>query len=360
MDYIRKTFTFEGKRYTVRGKTEKEAIMKMANKIRDLEEGKVVISGNMTVREWADKCIATYKTNQKDITREKYLCRMNSCVLSYIGDRRLKDIKRIELMEVLNHQLGKSNFQIKTTRQMLQFIFSKARENKLIVENPAEGLELPLGTTKKRRELTNNEKEHFLRVCVDDRFLVFLLTYHCGCRPVEARNVMGKDIQKMDGWNVLHIAGEKSENADRYVPIPDELYERIKGTYPFSPIAPALNGGKHTEATYYRAFNRLKREMNLSMGCKIYRNQLVPPYPLAKDFVPYNLRHTYCCNLKRANVDVRNAMYLMGHSDIRLTVNIYTHVDNNDIIMAAKQIKDYGAIGESKSVTPSVTPTGTK
>ena len=37
MDYIRKTFTFEGKRYTVRGKTEKEAIMKMANKIRYIQ-----------------------------------------------------------------------------------------------------------------------------------------------------------------------------------------------------------------------------------------------------------------------------------------------------------------------------------
>ena len=48
-EYIRKTFTFEGKRYTVRGKTEKEAFMKMANKIRDLEEGTVVISGNTLV-----------------------------------------------------------------------------------------------------------------------------------------------------------------------------------------------------------------------------------------------------------------------------------------------------------------------
>ena len=43
-EYIRKTFTFEGKRYTVRGKTEKEAIMKMANKHLDLEECRVVVS----------------------------------------------------------------------------------------------------------------------------------------------------------------------------------------------------------------------------------------------------------------------------------------------------------------------------
>ena len=40
---ITKAFTFEGKRYYVRAKTEKEAIMKVANKMRDLEEGKVVV-----------------------------------------------------------------------------------------------------------------------------------------------------------------------------------------------------------------------------------------------------------------------------------------------------------------------------
>lgn len=100
MEYIRKTFTFEGRRYTVRGKTEKEAIMKMANKIRDLEEGRIVISGNMTVREWASECVETYKTKQSMITRKKYLNRMEACVLCEIGNRRLKDIKKIELMKV--------------------------------------------------------------------------------------------------------------------------------------------------------------------------------------------------------------------------------------------------------------------
>ena len=42
-----------------------------------------------------------------------------------------------------------------------------------------------------------------------------------------------------------------------------------------------------------------KREMNISMGCKVYRNALVPPYPLADDIVPYCLRHTYCTDLSR-------------------------------------------------------------
>ena len=48
---VTKTFTYEGRRYYIRAKTEQEALIKMANKIRDLEEGKVVLSGNMTVSE---------------------------------------------------------------------------------------------------------------------------------------------------------------------------------------------------------------------------------------------------------------------------------------------------------------------
>lgn len=351
MDYIRKTFTFEGKRYTVRGKTEKEAIIKMANKIRDLEEGRIVISGNMTVREWAAECVETYKTKQSAITRKKYLNRMEACVLSEIGSRKLKDIKKIELMKVLNKQAGKSNFQIKATRQMLNFLFSKAHENHLIAENPAENLDLPAGHTEKRRKITAKEEEHFLRACEDDRFLVFLLMFYCGCRPSEARNALGKDIRKKNGYNVLHITGEKSKNADRYVPIPSAFYERIKSTPPFSPIAPSRSGNQHTEGTYNAAVRALRRTMNISMGCKVYRNQLVPPYPLAADFVPYDLRHTYCCNLKKAGVDIRNAKYLMGHSDIALTANIYTHEDDDDIITAARQILSYEQAGVTVPVT---------
>ena len=342
MEYVRKTFTFEGKRYTVRGKTEKEAYIKMADKQRELEAGSVVISNSMTVEEWGLKCVEIYKTRQKDITRRKYLSRMKRCVFEYIGDRRLKDVKRIELVEVLNQQQGKSAYQIKTVKQMLQFIFSKAKENNLIANNPAENLEMPAGTTKKRRQITSTEREHFLAVCEnDDRMILFLLMYYCGCRPVEAMNAVGADIQEVDGWNMLHIRGEKSANADRFVPIPDTLYKRIKDTPKDKPIATSPNGNKFSPEAYKWATKALRRAMNISMGCEVYRNELIPPYPLAQDFVPYDLRHTYCCDLKKAGVDIRNAQYLMGHSDITLTANIYTHTDHDDIVAVAKQMNQY-------------------
>ena len=357
MDYIRKTFTFEGKRYTVRGKTEKEAIMKMANKLRDLEEGRVVVSGNMTVRAWANECIETYKTDQKEVTHKKYVSRVNHCILQYIGDRTLKSIKPIDIQNVMKHQDGNSQYQMNQVRQALQFIFRTAKANKLIAEDPTEGMKKPKnGTKTERRSMFRSEEEHFLKVCVEQRFRVFCLMYYCGLRSSEAREAMGKDITFITEngavYHVLHVRGTKTGNADRNVPIPEEFYEAIKSTPKFSHIAPNQSGKKHDEKSFQRAFNSLRRAMNISMGCKTYRNQLLPPYPLADDFVPYCLRHTYCTNLCRKKVDIRIAKYLMGHSDIRLTANIYTHVDNMDVVEAAQL--------NSKSVTPSVTPTGTK
>lgn len=349
-DYV-KTFTFDGKRYKVRGNSEKDAIVKMANKIRDLEEGKVVISNSMTVREWAVKAVETYKTNQNDITREKYMQSMRHCIFEPIGSMQLKKVKPLHCQQVVNMQTGKSKRQIDGVCQMLNFIFRKAVENKLLLENPAENITKPAGYTNGRRAITEQERKHLLKVAeADDGFVLFLLMLYCGCRPSEAMEAMGKDISLLEGQPVLHIRGTKTRNADRTVPIPDALYCRIKDTPKFGYIAPNQAGKKHKEGSYKRTVKRLYREMNISMGCRVYRNKLIPPFPLAEDFVPYDLRHTYCTDLQKKGVDIRSAQYLMGHSDISLTANIYTHADNTTILEAAK------LINLTEGVPPGVPP----
>ena len=40
----------------------------------------------------------------------------------------------------------------------------------------------------------------------------------------------------------------------------------------------------------------------------------------------YDLRHSYCSMLYDAGVDVKTAQYLMGHSDLEVTLKIYTHL----------------------------------
>ena len=335
----RERFTFDGKVYSVYGNTQREVIEKKTNKLRDLEEGKVSICSSMPVAKWTEEVLNVYKhdTGEASLSSTRY--RLNKHMLSRIGSMPLKSVKPTHLQQILNDSSGMSFSHVTKLYQEMSFIFEKAVDNGLLNTNPADKLAKPKSVKGSRRSLTAYETEHFLKVCnAEPAYRVFELMFYCGCRPGEAITAIGKDIDTSGGSPRLHIRGTKTDNADRYVPIPAVFYAKIKDTPPFLPIAPNRDNRKHSDSSYKRAYLHLERDLNISMGCKVYRNQLQPPFPLAEDFVPYCLRHTYCTNLAKSGVDVRTAQKLMGHSNIQMTANIYTHVDASQIQVAADKL----------------------
>lgn len=330
------SFTFEGRRYKVVGHTREEVIEKKALRLRDLEEGRVTVNGSTTVARWTERCMDTYKPNLSDEYRKAMDYRLKKHVLSRIGNLAIKDVKPLQCQEILNNLSGMSKSQINKVHQELCFIFDKAVENKLILESPAAHLVKPSGVSRKRRSITENERRHLLKVCEAPKYTLFLLMLYCGCRPGEAMEAQGRDIVYVEDIRCLHIRGTKTENADRFVPLPDVMYDRIKDVTGFDYLSPNEAGRKHSESSYKRLSSSLKRDLNISMGGRLYRNKLIPPYPLAPDWTPYMLRHTYCTDLQKMKIDVRAASKLMGHADIRTTTNIYTHQDNETLRQAAE------------------------
>lgn len=336
---IRKTFTFDGKRYSAYGDSEKEALLRMFEKKKALEEGKVTVSGSMTVSEWTEIAISTYKQNVSPEVMKDMMMRIRKHILSAIGYRALRSVKPLDCQAIMNKCSGMSFSHIQKLTQELRFIFSTAVQNKLILENPAQYITIPKAVKGKRQSLTEDERKVFLQACEGtDRFRVFQLMYYCGCRPAEAIGCEGRDLGVMDGVSILHIRGTKTVNADRIVPIPEDFYNLIKDTPSDEPLAPNDRGRHHSESSYNRAVSSLRREMNILLGCRVYRNQLIPPFPLRESFVPYDLRHTFCTDLARKGVDIRIAQKLMGHSSINITSDIYTHVDSQQILSEAIKI----------------------
>ncbi len=47
---------------------------------------------------------------------------------------------------------------------------------------------------------------------------------------------------------------------------------------------------------------------------------------------PHVCRHTYCSNMARSGMNPKVLQYLMGHSDISVTLNTYTHLNLDDAI----------------------------
>ena len=334
----RATFTYEGKRYEVRANTLEELYTKKAQKLNELKNETIIYDERTTLDMWAEKAIDTYKSGSTSLQAMKD--RYRKYISPSIGSKPINKIKSVECQQILNNCAGMSFSHCTKIKQEMSFLFKKAVENQMIPFNPARNLEMPKYNKGTRRSLTDYERQHLMS-CIekDQAYLLFFIMLTCGCRPEEAINLIGNDIDHEN--RLLHIRGTKTKNSDRRVPISDALYDRIRHVKPFDPISPNREGRKHSESSYRRLYEHLRRDMNISMGCKMYRNALIPPYPLADDFVPYCLRHTYCTDLCKAGVDVRIAQKLMGHATIAITAEIYTHIDLNDIKSAGVKLNQY-------------------
>lgn len=343
-DRVVKYFTHEGKVISASGKNEKEAIENLALKKKELESGRIIKGGNTLVKDWVAVCYDKYKTNVTEETKKKDREKAKKWICDTIGNMPLKRVKPMDVQDVMNALEGYSEAHIKKVYQLFDWVFGKAVENDMIAKNPVQGVARPKGTKTTRRAITDSERYHLLAVADKVpklRFYLFML--YCGCRPSEVANIKGMDIQKdQDGNPVLHIRGTKTANADRIVPIPKELFERLPKNYsPFEYLFTTKDGNPYDAQAMKRLWKRCKREMNINMGCRVYRNELVPPYPLKADLVPYCFRHTYCTDLAKAKIPIEVAQKLMGHSDISLTANIYFHIDGSMVSEASEALNKY-------------------
>lgn len=344
-DTIRLYFTFEGHHYEVTGATQVEAEIKKHDKLLALRAGSMVYETSTTFAQWSKIVMETYKQNITEKRRRSYQAIVNNCLLPALGSMQLKHIKQVHCQNALVDYRKPdgspySEYNVKQAKYLMHFILEKAVENRILSYNPAVGLVLPEAIPpQERRSLTEFERDIFLDVCeASDKFLIFELMFHTGCRPDEACRVQGFDVLDIKGYKMLHIRGTKTPKADRIVPLPDVMYQKLRKLQPFE-YAATSEKGKHFTAdssAFKRRLKALKRALHLRAGGKTYRNQVVAPYPFDMAFTSYWLRHTYCTNLQKAGVDLATASKLMGHSSIAITADIYTHIDTTAVVNAAR------------------------
>ena len=66
----------------------------------------------------------------------------------------------------------------------------------------------------------------------------------------------------------------------------------------------------------------------------IYRVQM-------PNITPHVCRHTYCSNMAKSGMNPKTLQYLMGHSDISVTMNVYTHIGFDDAEEELKRLEDF-------------------
>ena len=81
--------------------------------------------------------------------------------------------------------------------------------------------------------------------------------------------------------------------------------------------------GAETELVYMKASKELLQK-------RLYkRNQVLnanSPFVITDELLEHVCRHTYCSNMAKSGMNPKTLQYLMGHSDISVTMNVYTHI----------------------------------
>ena len=89
------------------------------------------------------------------------------------------------------------------------------------------------------------------------------------------------------------------------------------------------NGRSLVAMHWQHQFNHMVGRYN-----DIYRVQM-------PNITPNVCRHTYCSNMAKSGMNPKTLQYLMGHSDISVTMNVYTHIGFDDAEEELKRMEEF-------------------
>ncbi len=334
----------------IRSKDPQKLDKKIAKFITDRELGVLIDSDKITVEQWSKKWLKTYRSNGAKNSTAFYEDMLNH-IIPEIGKRKLKDIMEIDLQNLLN-KISNSTYgpknkryakkTVQEVRSVLFSLFEKAKNNKLILGNPATSLKVSGAPSKKRRELTEKEREDFKNAFWGDEFSLFgAILYYLGLRRGEALALKHSDFSENGYVNISRQfvypnnskpveTTPKTDAGTRKIFVPENLEGMLMywgaGKYyegnPDDYIFRDTNGNPLSYSTYRRKWNNFITEA------------------LGEDteITPHYLRHNYCTLLYDSGVDVQTAKVLMGHAKIETTLNIYTHLSESRRIKSSEKI----------------------
>ena len=280
---------------------------------------------------------------------------------SYFGNRNCETIKGLDVEEFINYETKSINqntgklFSKRLIKEHIDIgkrIYEFALDNEIIdCRNPfLKKTRKISGLKNTRNPIDETQKDLVLKVYCRTQIAALIMLY-CGLRrgeiiPLEWSDIdlinkqiaVTKSAERID-TNNFAVKSHTKNGKDRYVPIPDNIIPYIKleklnseNKYIYS----QKSGKIHTVSSWKSNWNSYQSQLNYQYYCDtmkqlgrtpIHKNTPTGIPDLLERFTAHQLRHTYCTMLYLAGVDILTASKLMGHSDVKITLDIYTHLD---------------------------------
>lgn len=342
--------------------TSKQDVRHRAELFKDeLKKGTAIINENITVSEWTEEWLKTYKTGLEYNTMEMYYNSVNNHIIPSLGSMKLKSLKKVHIQHLLNDLIDSGKLSTASkVRLTINQILNQAVENELIYKNVAAGIKLPKKEKPSKRALTDFEKELISKseLSLEERLFIKIMLY-AGLRRGEALALTQNDIDLENRTisvnktvifkgNTPEIKNTpKSDAGNRIIPVIDVLYDDLKvhmdnleNIFLFT----MKNNQIVSKSSFRKMWDRTIKKLNTAAGGTDHIKAL------ATDITPHIFRHTYATMLYYAGVDLKTAQYLLGHASIQMTLDIYTHLDSEQNTTAQDKLNAF-VNGKIKNVS---------
>ncbi len=338
---------------------------------KDLNSNITPDGGNFTVLELVKKYISQ-KTGVRHNTRSNYNFVVNVIKKEAFGQKRIDKIKVSDAKEWLikmQQMDGRGYSSIHTIRGVVRPAFQMAVDDDLLVKNP---FEFQLNTvvvndSVTREAITRQQERDFLEFVKNDKHFckyydgIYIL-FKTGLRISEfvgltkknldfenSRIIVDHQLQRTRDMKYI-IEDTKTESGERMVPMTPEVkeaFQRILANRKNPKVEPMVDGysgflfldknGRPMVALHWeKYFQHIRKKYN-----KIYRIQM-------PKVTPHVCRHTFCSNMAKSGMNPKTLQYIMGHSDISVTLNTYTHLNYDD---AEEEMQKVVETSSKKSTT---------
>ncbi|HTU36672.1 MAG TPA: tyrosine-type recombinase/integrase [Acidimicrobiales bacterium] len=290
-------------------------------------------SAKVTFAQWAARWWRTIESSDRaPSTISGYESALRLQVLPFIGERKLRTLRRIDMEEWLSElrRAGYSNSTVHAARTVAGMVISSALEARIIAANPLVGIRVPMASSRTRNALSAEQVES-LATTVDSWWRPFVLVLaYCGLRPGEAAALRRKHLDDLGRLTIERALSEhrgriferdtKTHQA-RVVQVPGSVLHELR-----EHLSAHVDGDP--EALLFTT------PSNTPVRISNWRHKVWQPaaerLALPSWATPYVLRHTAASLMAQRGVPVSAAAAALGH-DPAIFLRTYAHLYPGDL-----------------------------
>ncbi|MGB9791310.1 MAG: tyrosine-type recombinase/integrase [Thermacetogeniaceae bacterium] len=334
------------------GKSEEEVTEKLRKFIAMRELGLCAEESNVTLEQWLDLWLTQYaKPRVRPTTYDNYEMIVRVHIKPQLGNIKLAKLQPRQIQIFYNYLLekgradGKGGLSPRTVtiaHVILHEALEQALKEGLVTRNVAELCSPPKQIKKEARYLTLEEEKRFLSVLKDEPLrAAFILLLGTGLRRGELLGLRWQDVHieengegyievrqqlvkaKVNEKNTVIFEPPKTQKGKRIIPLPKWAVEALEVHRKKQEEHKAKCGKRYKDAglvfatsegkpilprNFHRSFKRLIEKAGL-------QNATI-----------HSLRHTFASRLLELNEHPKVVQELLGHSQISVTLDTYSHV----------------------------------